>query len=214
MPRHKQKSAKISVNLDPNGRLDKVSIQEGSESPLTVQYAYPGNAVNMVLTSTDDVLPSYADLLKIIDAKYGEYVRIISGMNILYNPATGQNEAQRTPTVFPVGTNVTAAGATLVWTPAAGKSFRLMGALLILSKDAASAGDVAWSFYEFYNPWLPGHVVISTGALVAMGVPVVINLVFQGNGYLSFQPNNVLKILMDNALTAGNLSVSVWGTEE
>jgi hypothetical protein len=128
---------------------------------------------------------------------------LLNGLNL---------EPQRTPTTWKAVRNITAAGTTDVWTPVAGKKFRLMGGIITLSKDAAAAAleyislqDQAATFF---------YADISSAALVATGNVIVIPFSFPANGYLSAAINNVFRVNLQVALTAGTLAISVWGTEE
>lgn len=131
--------------------------------------------------------------------------------NMIYKPVTGLSEQQRTPDTFKTMATATA-GSVEIWSPTAGTRFRLMGGVITLSKEAACAGafyvtlqDEGASFMRF---------TVSAAALVATGNVVVIPIILPGNGYLSTAINNDLDIFLNGALTAGEIAVSVWGTEE
>jgi hypothetical protein len=135
----------------------------------------------------------------------------------LYNPAGtypigNAIEIQRTPTTWKVG-NTAAAGQTALWTPTAGKKFRILGGVLMLSKEATCAGAFAFGLQDGAG----ANVVyfnISAVALAAIGACTIIPLALPGNGYPSTAINNVLNFNLGAALTAGLVSASVWGTEE
>lgn len=124
-------------------------------------------------------------------------------------------DRKRTPNVFKTAV-VTAAGSTAVWTPAAGKKFRLMGYSIEITGNAiqAAAGN-------FEITLLDAAAAIGIGS--SLYVPAValnvfgsnaLNPINIGNGYLSALANNVLNVNLSNALTAGEIRVNVWGTEE
>jgi hypothetical protein len=106
----------------------------------------------------------------------------------------------RNADVFKVINAVAVATETTIWTPAAGKKFRVMGFLLALS-----AGN--------------GNVVLrdnTAGAIIAVvpaltNVPVVPSPPEMGNGILSAAANNVLTA---TGIAASVLSGFVFGTEE
>ena len=119
----------------------------------------------------------------------------------------------RTPTNFNSG-KFTAAGSSVLWTPAAGKKFRLMrfqvdvtggvtaaaaGDLDIVCYDGATATPIALSAYipatVTGNSWSSGWIDLA-------------------NGVLSVAADNVLSINLSFALTAGVVRVTVAGTEE
>jgi len=123
--------------------------------------------------------------------------------------------AQRTPNVFKTAV-ATALGDTAVWTPAAGKKFRLMrfliqvtanaalaagGLLEILLRDATTATGLAHSYF------VPG----AAGTVFGEQGGTWIDL---GNGFLSAAANNVLNVNLSVALTAGEVRVVACGTEE
>ena len=119
----------------------------------------------------------------------------------------------RTPTTFNTG-KFTAVGSSVLWTPTAGKKFRLMriqvdvtggvtaaaaGDLDIVCYDGATAMPVALSAYipaaVTGNSWSSGWIDLA-------------------NGVLSVAADNVLSINLSFALTAGVVRVTVAGTEE
>jgi hypothetical protein len=121
-------------------------------------------------------------------------------------------ESQRTPTFWKWALCTTVA-ATAVWTPTAGKKFRLMGLTICPDAGLAAAGiqkisllDSATDIGINFQTYLP------IAASIAHQVPIVV--VFPGNGFLSAAANNVLNCTLTSACTAGGISISVFGTEE
>ena len=97
-----------------------------------------------------------------------------------------------------------------IWTPANGKSVRLFGGVITVSKEAACAGA------EYLNLAATETIVyvqLSNAALVATGNVVVIPFTIPGNGYLC-PKNTALTLYFNGALTAGAVACSVWGWEE
>lgn len=104
----------------------------------------------------------------------------------------------RTATKF-VPQNTVAVGAeATVWTPAAGKKFRLMGGSFSLSAAASI----------IFKDNTAGTTIFTTPTLEA-NVPY--NLPVIGNGILSATINNVLTA---TSSAAANLIGTIWGTEE
>lgn len=104
----------------------------------------------------------------------------------------------RTPVVFKVINNAIGAGAdSTIWTPAAGKKFRVMG----FSFTSSVATDV------LLKDNTGGTVIYRQNfpAAVPFALPSL------GNGILSTAANNVLAASM---VAAGTLTGLVWGTEE
>lgn len=146
------------------------------------------------------------------DQAVGYYRALADSLQWLYNPATSLLESQRTPTKFVTVNNVSAAGNTIIWDPAAGKKFNLMGFQVLYSKEAACAGahtillsDEAAAFWR---------LDFSSAALVATGNIVAINVNYPGNGLHSAAADNILYLTISGALTAGKITVNAWGTEE
>lgn len=136
---------------------------------------------------------------------------VVGSEQFVANIANANFEAIRAPTKWLTVPNINAAGNTAVWTPAAGKKFRLMGWTITLSKEAACAGayaiqlkDAAAVFHE---------IDVSAAALVAQGIVNIWTVNYPSNGMLSSAINNVLN-LGEAALTAGVVSFNGWGTEE
>jgi len=130
----------------------------------------------------------------------------------IYNGATF--DRLRTPNVFKTA-DASAAGNTTVWTPAAGKKFRLMKLLLSIDGTAtlAVAGSELITFNDSGTAIGVGFRVALAAAAVTSDTDVVIPY-DMGNGYLSSAADNLLQINLGTALNAGNIRVSVMGTEE
>lgn len=130
------------------------------------------------------------------------------------NASTGPLSVQRTPNIFKTA-QVSLAGVTAVWTPTAGKKFRLMryqiqltdnaapwngGVITVTFFDAASSLNIS---YDFYIP-----------ASAAAGNAFVSPWCDLGNGIISAAANNVLGANLSMALQNGNFRINVCGTEE
>lgn len=113
---------------------------------------------------------------------------------------TGPWRFQRAPVIFKnlASTAVVAGTGITVWTPGAGKKFRLMGWLLSLSV----AGQIIFGDNAIAT------IIARTETIAAAGVSKLENM---GLGLLSAAANNVLKI---DVTANGNIAGMVWGTEE
>jgi hypothetical protein len=132
----------------------------------------------------------------------------VSGAPV-FNEATGHYEDIRTPVVYkPLG-GVAAAGNTAIWTPAAGKRFRLLGFIVSVASGATSA---AGTLVSLYDAAVGVFAVISVGTTIPGGQTVVVSLA--PNGYLSSTIGNALNLNLSSALTAGVVTATAWGTEE
>lgn len=122
----------------------------------------------------------------------------------------------RTPTIFKT-VQATASGNTAVWTPTAGKKFRLMRYRITLTENAirAAAGVITVQFED--SATLIGaadDVWVNTTAPTGSACQFVSPWIDLGNGILSAASNDVLNINLSAALTAGNFRIDVCGTEE
>ncbi len=121
-------------------------------------------------------------------------------VNGYYNPATGGIDRQRTPTIFKLIASqaVTAGTPVSVWTPAAGKKFRILGFTL----STSVAGSILIQDTTGVNVLrLPKQVVNGV-----VSTPQNFN-----NGYLSTAANNQLFI---DVSASGNVDGMIFGTEE
>ena len=128
---------------------------------------------------------------------------------------TGNANQTRTPAIFKT-VQATAAGSTALWTPTAGKKFRLMKFLVIVTGNA-TLGAAAVLVIQLLDA--AGAIGLSIDTFIpnaAFGVSddFVSPWVDLGNGVLSGVANNVLNVNLSAALTAGNVRVIACGTEE
>lgn len=132
----------------------------------------------------------------------------------LFDGSTQQR--QRTPAVFKSAA-FGGGGSGALWTPAAGKKFRLMGYEITLTEDATLAvaadisvtlRDVAATIGLRHDLFVPAIAVAGIGGFTTGWIPL-------GNGYLSTAANNVLNVNFSGAaLVTGTWTVLGIGTEE
>jgi hypothetical protein len=130
-------------------------------------------------------------------------------------------DRQRTPNVFKTA-QASASGDTALWTPTAGKKFRLMkfklqvpanctlsarGILTVKLRDGTT--DIGLT----HDVWL-GQTAITTDTNPQQPSLLESGWIDLGNGVLSSTINNVLNINLSAALTNGNVRVLAAGTEE
>jgi len=113
---------------------------------------------------------------------------------LIYNGATW--DFQRTPVIFKPFSLTAATAEVTIWTPSAGKKFRLMG--FVIGAGAATT--------ILFNDNTGGTLIFT--AKVTTGIALAVNL---GNGILSAVANNVLTVTRG---TSGTLDGTVFGTEE
>ena len=131
----------------------------------------------------------------------------------LYNPTTGLYETLRTPTTYKNALGQ-ATGNTALWTPTAGKKFRILGFTIFVPVGAVNGAadnlvtlkDGATTIYDLFF----------IAAANTTSVITQFTVYLPGNGFLSSAVNNVLNINCSsaNGFTTYGLYVTVWGTEE
>lgn len=199
-------------------RLNVTGIASGTTSGVVEFFSVP-------------LVPSVSGVVAAISGNYGggSTVSVASGTpsdaasnsastGVVVFPA-GYNGSQwdrlRVPTVFKTAT-ATASGDTALWTPAAGKKFRLMRYRIEVTNDAATSGGADIDV-------VLRDATTATAAAMSLYVPAVSGTalgaastgwVDLGNGILSAANNNVLNINLSAALTAGKVRVVACGTEE
>jgi len=123
----------------------------------------------------------------------------------------------RTPVIFK-SVAVTAAGLTNIWTPAGGKIWRILKYYLEISGNAvqAVAGVITVTFYDDAAPidGLVHSLYVPAANPNVLGGFNVGQLDLGGRGIGGALANNILKLNLSTALTAGNIRVNVCGTEE
>ena len=178
------------------------SNQDKSPRPVTLKY--PLNWVNWGLTEQ-------AKSLRFVKDDQGN-LWCTPSLIVSVDPITGLiAPVNYSPNTFK-GNTTAAAGSTTIWTPTTGTKFRLMGGLITITKDAAAAAAFNVTFLDGAAAIF--KISISGAALVATGNVIVIPFSFPSNGYLSLAADNLFTMFLSSALTAGELSISCWGTEE
>jgi hypothetical protein len=122
--------------------------------------------------------------------------------DLAFNVLSGQWEAQRTPTVFKVITALLITAEQPIWTPPAGKRFRLLGILF----GCAQNGDI------ILRDNTGGTVIARIPIFGVAGIPVT-SLELPGNGYLS-QAAAASPLTATGSVAAMTMSGTVFGTEE
>lgn len=147
----------------------------------------------------------------------------MSGFNFVYGPNGTTNNWywQRTPIVFKtVSVSAVTTGNSAVWTPTAGKKFRLMKFQITAQGLAATAtAAITVSFQDSASGITIGTYDVDVPAIanVVSGVNQISGgWIDIGNGLLSAVANNVLNfnISAAGAGTVGTYRVNVCGTEE
>lgn len=117
--------------------------------------------------------------------------------------------ALRTPTVFRTVT-ATAAGETIVWNPAAGRRFRLMGYSISVCGTLAALGVETIDFLDGTGGAIIASHLAAVAATVSGDSQISVQL---GNGIPGVLDNNLV-VDLGTAFTAGGVAINVWGTEE
>ena len=143
-------------------------------------------------------------------------VQAIGNLQVLsfeqvWNGATW--DRRRGANVFKTATQA-AVGPTSVWTPAAGKKFRLMGYQISVAGTLAATGVETITLSDGATA-IRNHIAALIQTPAAGTAPY--GAVFEsdlGQGYLSAAANNHLNLTLGTALATGNVSINLWGTEE
>lgn len=182
------------------------------------QFTPPANITQIAGTTINAASGDAADFAQ------GSVLQRVMAEGFLFNPATPGWEKARTPTKFNGIQTQSVTGTSTIWTPAAGKKFRLMGWKIIVSGNATLAvaaeaiGAIQDNATPIYTPtnfnqfgfFVPAAA--GTGVLWDSGW-----VILPGNGYLSSAANNPLTVGIGGPagnLTAGHVYVFVAGTEE
>jgi hypothetical protein len=120
----------------------------------------------------------------------------VGALDLVFNGSTW--DRLRTPNVFKTLNAVSIATEATIWTPAAGKKFRLMGGLISVGTAAA-------------NVLIKDNTAGTTIAILPKTAVDVAFTFVLGNGVLSAAANNVLTA---TGVATTTISGVVWGTEE
>jgi hypothetical protein len=129
-------------------------------------------------------------------------------------------QAVITPSVFKTAT-ANASGDTALWTPAAGKRFRLMRFIVQVPANVGFAArgvltiklrDGTTDLNLTFDVWLGQTAPVETASSEQPNFDT--GWIDIGEGILSAAANNVLNINLSAALGAGNVRVTCCGTEE
>lgn len=112
----------------------------------------------------------------------------------------------------------TASGNTAVWTPTVGAKFRVLCVGLDVTQNAAAAaaGVITIQLEDGSTP-IPGllwSVFVPSAAGTTFGSGYHEPVSCFANGFISSTANNVLNVNLSAALTAGNVTVRAYGTDE
>lgn len=107
--------------------------------------------------------------------------------------------------------DATAAGLTALWTPTAGKKFRLMGYTISAAGTLAATGVNQIQLRDGAATVISRHNATMTITTPTGDTQIGSDL---GQGYLSTTINNVLNVNLGSVVTNGTVAVNAWGTEE
>lgn len=190
-------------------RLNVTGIASGTTAGVAQFFANPAS-ITLSQVTADTELPAAAT---VADALTNPSAPQVAADGMAYNGVSW--DRLRTPTTFKTVT-ATASGDTALWTPAAGKKFRLMRYIVHVTGGAAmaSGGDLDIVLRDAASSLNLGHslyVPASGGTALGGFSSGWINL---GNGPLSAAANNVLNVNLSAAITGGKVRVTCCGTEE
>lgn len=142
------------------------------------------------------------------------------GPPLLWNPQTGAFETLRTATTFRTGVLAATTGNATIWTPSAGKRFRLLG-ILGMTLTNVAAGVTAEIGVTLFDQGASTGIAWNFSVPAAAPAPTILGCVqivppfdLPGNGYLSSTIGNALVLNVSTVLSAGTIRCAVAGTEE
>lgn len=140
------------------------------------------------------------------------YAKTIAAFQVLAKQDTGFFEYSRTPGTFKTASVAAAPATTDVWSPTAGKKFRLMGGVITMGGTIAAAAARTLQLIEE----TAGTVIIEVHMVIpVLGGNVQVPFTIPGNGYLSSAVTKKLQaVTAGGTYVVGTDAVSVWGTEE
>lgn len=102
---------------------------------------------------------------------------------------------------------ISSGGNTTVWTPAAGKRFQLLGWQFGCGDPCIATGNC------YANIRDGATIICKAGSFSKTNVSMNYSATLPGDGYISVADNNPLIVDVDATITAGFLTISVWGYE-
>jgi hypothetical protein len=208
-----------SIAKAARDKADGITIEQPTPQ---LQDTYPTFATNITAKTLppSDIDGSFSPLSPNIAAA-GQNAQFTHAIQTLLNinGTTANWEPQRTPSkTFWVLFANTLVGT--LWTPAAGKRFRLMSLQLILSAGVTSAGNIALDLQDGGKNigGVAGTIALSAVVIAAPGLalPLIIDLSkwLPFNGYLSTAPDQALTSAAGNDINFGYATFLLAGTEE
>lgn len=186
------------------------------------------SALQVTLAPSNNLNPGVTDSVNVFKqlSQDNTFSGIPGVANFVFAGAPGVVTASglRTPNIFKTATVVaTASGNTAVWTPAAGKKFRLMRFQITGVNLAATAATVITISFQdnvtgitigTYDVLLPAIATASN--ILSGGVMFVSDWIDLGNGIISAVANNVLNANVSATVAGatGSFRYNVCGTEE
>lgn len=134
-----------------------------------------------------------------------------SAIQYVGNTLNNTFETVRTPTWF-VTVQCTTVAATQVVAATAAKKHRILGGIIIIAGGTAAAGPQTVSILDVAaDIGLDPTVWCS---IAATPVTIVIPLDLKPNGKLTAAVNTAINVTLTAAMTAGSVSVTLWGDDE
>jgi len=200
---------------DPSGNLDVlqatgnendglVPVDQGVLETISQLFAFNGIGFDRVLSNSTEA-----------DGFSGSPIGNVQTLAQLYGWDGGAWDRIRVANIFHTLT-ATATGPTVVWTPASGKKFRLMGFIISVAGTMAATGVQSIQLIDGSGGTVIKNFIASLIQTPSASIAPV-GAVFPGDlgqGQLSSTANNVLEVSLGTAMVTGNVSVNVWGTEE
>jgi hypothetical protein len=137
-----------------------------------------------------------------------------------YTTSLGQihvTQAQRTPT-WVYQASCTTVAVTPIVAAVAGKRHRVLGGVIIWGAGLAAAGTETLEIQDVAGHFGGGGLIFANylpiaASLTGLGVSVT-PLTNLGNGFLTAAVNTAINVVLSVAVTAGAISVTLWGDDE
>lgn len=176
--------------------------------------ALTGEKVNVAIGSNlSTLLDGFSNNAVFAQTAGGGTGGLFAVLTTLYNGTSW--DKTRTPSIFKQ-VSTAATGSTALWTPTAGKKFRLMRYRVIVTAlaKAAVAADLVIDLLDAAATLGLKTLCTIPAAAAGNGLISDSGWIDLGNGILSAAANNVLNLNLSFALTGGLVNVNACGTEE
>lgn len=182
--------------------------QDGPWVPLL---ANPQGVLYVVLTGSGGSGPEEVRTVSLqLDDQVLNFGLLTGAAGLVYQGAGW--DRVRGANVF-MSAEVTAAGNTVVWTPQAGNTFRVLGWRASIAGTLATDGTLALQLRDGTTTVFARAGANVAGALLGAG-DTQVGEDYGKLGYLSTAADNELNVNLSEAMASGAVYIDIWGLEE